>query len=136
MLRAALLALVALATAACSRPAPPPTPQPTVAATVTPPPQPTVDADAADAQDVFLANVNDLTSEVEDLASAKCEELTAETRDNPTEVTEIRGFAATLKRVGTQQAALNTDEVRNALAALDLAVGHLDGALTTCGIKP
>ena len=103
---------------------------------MTPLPQPTVDADAADAQDVFLANVNDLTSEVEDLASAKCEELTAETRDNPTEVTEIRGFAATLKRVGTQQAALNTDEVRNALAALDLAVGHLDGALTTCGIKP
>lgn len=136
MWRAALLALVALATAACSRPAPPPTPQPTAAPTVTVAPQPTVDAEAADVQDEFLANVNDLTSGVEELARAKCEELTAETRDNPTEVTEIHGFAATLKRVGTQQPALNTDEVRSALAALDLAIGHLDGALTTCGIKP
>lgn len=131
-----MLALVALATAACSRPAPPPTPLPTAVATATPALQPTVDAQAADVQDAFLANVNDLTSEVEDLASAKCEELAAETRDNPTVVTEIHGFAATLKRVGGQQPALNTDEVRSALAALDLAIGHLDGALTTCGIKP
>jgi hypothetical protein len=136
--RAASLALFALASAACARPAPPPTPTPlpTVAATVTPAPQPTQDAAAADVQDAFLANVNDLTSEVEDLASSKCDALTAETRDNPTEVTEIRGFAATLKRVGGQQPALNTDEVRAALAALDLAIGHLDGALATCGIKP
>jgi hypothetical protein len=136
--RAASLALFALTAFACARPAPPPTPTPlpTVAATVTAVPQPTQDAEAADVQDAFLANVNDLTSEVEDLASAKCDELSAETRDNPTEVTEIRGFAATLKRVGTQQPALNTDEVRSALAALDLAIGHLDGALTTCGIKP
>ena len=138
MRRAASLALFALTAFACARPAPPPTPTPlpTVAATVTAVPQPTQDAEAADVQDAFLANVNDLTSEVEDLASAKCDELSAETRDNPTEVTEIRGFAATLKRVGTQQPALNTDEVRSALAALDLAIGHLDGALTTCGIKP
>ena len=135
MRRAASLALFALATFACGRPAPPPTPLPTVAATVTPAPQPTQDAEAADVQDAFLANVNDLTSEVEDLASARCEELSAETRDNPTEVTEIRGFAATLKRVGTQQPALNTDEVRSALAALDLAIGHLDSALSMCGIK-
>jgi hypothetical protein len=94
-----------------------------------------VDAEAADVQDAFLANVNDLTSEIEDLAGAKCEELTAETRDNPTAVTEIRGFAATLKRVGSQQPQLNSDEVRSALAALDQAVGHLDGALSACGIK-
>ena len=86
-------------------------------------------------QDAFLANVSDLTSEVEDLASARCEELTAETRDNPTEVTEMRGLAATLKRVGSQQPQLNSDEVRSALAALDQAVGHLDGALSACGIK-
>jgi hypothetical protein len=102
---------------------------------VTPVPQPTVDAEAADVQDAFLANVNDLTAEVEDLASARCEDLTQETRNNPTEVTEIRGFAATLKRVGTDRPALDTDEVRSALAALDLAIGHLDGALSTCGIK-
>ena len=138
MRRAASLAVFALSACACARPAPPPTPTPlpTVAATVTPAAQPTQDAEAADVQDAFLANVNDLTSEVEDLASTRCEELSAETSANPTEVTEIHGFAATLKRVGTQQPALNTDEVRSALAALDLAIGHLDGALTTCGIKP
>ena len=135
MRRAALLAsLLIAADVACARPSPPPTPLPTPPPTVTPAPQPTVDAEAADVQDAFLENVNDLTSEVEDLASGKCDELTAETRENPTEVNQIHGFAATLKRVGAQQAALNTDEVRSALAALDLAVTHLDSVLTTCGI--
>jgi hypothetical protein len=136
MRRAALLALVTLALAACGRPTPAPTPVAAAPPTVTAAPPPTVDAEAADAQDAFLAHVNDLTAEVEDLAGASCEDLMLETRNNPTEVTEIRGFAATLKRVGAEQAALNTDEVRSALAALDLAIGHLDGALATCGIQP
>jgi hypothetical protein len=132
--RAALLALIALA-AGCGRPTPAPTPAVAPATTVTPVPRPTIDPEAADAQDAFLANVNDLTAEVEDLASSRCEELTIETSDNPTELTEIHGFAATLKRVGTQQPALDTDEVRSVLAALDQAISHLDAALSTCGIR-
>ena len=136
MRRGASLALVGLAFVACSRPTPSPTPAPTgtPAPTVTAAPQPTVDAEAADVQDAFLSNVNDLTSEIEELASAHCEDLTVETRNNPNEVPQLHGFAATLKRVGTQQPALNTDEVRLALAGLDTAIGHLDGALNACGI--
>lgn len=98
-------------------------------------PQPTVDAEAGDIQDAFIANVNDLTSEVSDLANAPCEQLTAETAGNPSEVPQIHGFAATLKRVGTQQAALNSDDVRSALDALDMAITQLDSALSACGIK-
>jgi hypothetical protein len=133
--RATLLALLGLILAGCGRPTPAPTPVVAPTPTLSPAPQPTADAEAADTQDAFLENVNDLTAEVEDLASSTCEQLTTETRNNPTEVTEAHGFAATLKRVGTQQPALDTDEVRSALAALDLAISHLDAALSTCGIK-
>jgi hypothetical protein len=142
-----MLAVVWLA--ACARPAPPPTPTlapaPTPAATPVPTttsgPQasptgaPATDPATADIQDAFLENVNDLTAEVESLATLACDDLASETRDNPTEVTEIRGFAATLQRIGTTQAALNTDDVRSALSDLTKAVTQLDVALNTCGIK-
>jgi hypothetical protein len=82
-----------------------------------------------------LQNVNDVTAEVESLAGLSCPDLTAETTDNPTEVTEIHGFAATLQRVGTTQAGLNSDDVRSALSDLSKAVAQLDAALNTCGIK-
>jgi hypothetical protein len=96
---------------------------------------PTVDAARADAQDAFLSNINDLTNEVETLATAQCADLTAETRANPTEVTEIRGFAATLQRVATTQPALDSEDVRSSLADLGQALSQLDAALNTCGIK-
>jgi hypothetical protein len=96
---------------------------------------PTIDATTADVQDAFLTNVNDLTSEVETLATAQCADLTEETRANPTEVTEIRGFAATLQRVATTQPALDNDDVRSAVADLNQALAQLDTALNTCGIK-
>jgi hypothetical protein len=97
---------------------------------------PTIDAATFDVQDAFLTNVNDLTSEVETLATAQCADLTTETRANPTEVTELRGFAATLQRVGGQQPALsNSDDVKSALSDLNQAMSQLDTALSTCGIK-
>ena len=86
-------------------------------------------------QDAFLQNVNDLTAEIENLAGATCDELTTETSNNPTEVTEIHGFAATLQRIGTTQAALATADVRSALSDLMKAVAQLDAALNTCGLK-
>ena len=80
--------------------------------------------------------MNDLTSEVSDLAITPCDQLMALVAANPNEVTQIHGFAATLKRVGGQQAALNTDDVRAALAALDMAISQFDATLGACGIKP
>jgi hypothetical protein len=122
----------------CGPGAPPPTPTPLLP-TATPPPAvtpvPTIDAAAADIQDAFLTNVNDLTSEVETLATAQCADLTAETRANPTEVTEIHGFAATLQRVATTQPGLDSDDVRSSVADLNQAMMQLDAALNTCGIK-
>lgn len=94
-----------------------------------------MDPAAADVQDAFLTNVNDLTSEVETLAGAPCDELKAETTDNPTEVADIHGFASTLQRVGANQPALNSDDIRASLADLDQALNQLDAALNTCGIK-
>jgi len=130
-----VMAAISVSLLACSAPAAAPTlppATPTAAAT----PVPTVDAATMDMQDAFLTNVNDLTSDVETLATAQCADLTTETRANPTEVTEIRGFAATLQRVGGQQPALsNSDDVKSSLSDLTKAMAQLDAALNTCGIK-
>jgi len=107
---------------------------PTPAAAGTP--YPTLDATSNDIQYSFLTNVNDLTSEIEVLAGAPCADLTSETRQNPTEVAEIHGLAATLQRLGTSQAALNDADVKSSLNDLTQALAQLDGTLTTCGIKP
>jgi hypothetical protein len=106
-------------------------PTPTPAAT----PVPTLDAAISDIQDAFLMNVNDLTSDVETLATASCTDLTAETQANPTEVTEMRGFAATMQRLGGSQASLDSDDVRGSLTALSQALSQLDTALKTCNIS-
>ncbi|MBV9578729.1 MAG: hypothetical protein JO057_09080 [Chloroflexi bacterium] len=122
---------------ACRAPAATPTPvvprsTPTAAAT----PVPTVDAQTSDMQNAFVTNVNDLTSDVEGLANAECGDLTAEMQANPTEVTEIHGFAAALQRAGSQQPALSTSgDVQSSLSDLSKALAQLDSALTTCGIK-
>ncbi len=126
-----------LLASACAAPGPPPTPTP-LPPTPTPAvtPYPTLDATTNDVQDAFLSNVNDLTDAVESLAMAQCADLTAETRDNPTEVTEMRGFAATLQRLGTSQPALSTSQdVRSSLDDLSKALQQLDSALSTCGIR-
>ena len=131
-------AAVAVCLAGCGQPSAPPTPLPTATAVRTPTPAvtpvPTLDAATADVQDAFLTNVNDLTSDVETLATAACADVTAEVRANPTEVNDMHGFAATLMRLGATQAALDSDDVRAALGALKLAIGQLDTTLTSCGI--
>jgi hypothetical protein len=139
--RAFAAATACLVCAACgvgaSAPTPVPTlapPTPTAVSAVTP--VPTVDAATFDIQDAFLTNVNDLTSDVETLATAQCADLTSETQANPTELAEMRGFAATLQRVASQQAALNSSEdVRAAVQDLTQALSQLDSTLATCGIK-
>ncbi|HEX8968007.1 MAG TPA: hypothetical protein VF937_09015 [Chloroflexota bacterium] len=132
--------MTAIVLTACGVPSratsPPPTP---TTATLAPPAATavaTLDAESADVQDAFLTNVNDLTDQVGSLASASCADLKSEIDANPTEVGQIHGFASTLQRVGANQAALNTDDVRAALAALSNAITQLDTALNTCGITP
>jgi hypothetical protein len=146
---------------ACSAPQPSPTAGPTVAPTpvATPtfrpavPPTagpatalpaisgqtaPTVDTGTADPVEIevtFLSNVDDLIAEANDLSVFPCPDLTTITRDNPSLVPSLRGFAATLKRVGTSQAVLNTDAVKTALSDLDKSMGQLEGALSLCGIS-
>ena len=114
-----------------------PTPAPAATATAVPnvPPVPTLDAATSDTQDAFLTDLNDLTSDVETLATAGCSDLTAETQANPQELASIRGFAATLQRAAASQAALNSDDVRSSLSDLGKALSQLDTQLATCGIK-
>ena len=137
--RRAEVAALAVILVACAAPTAAPTPAPTrPLPTATPlvTPVPTLDAATFDIQDAFLTNVNDLTSEVETLATAQCADLSAETSANPTEVTEMRGFAATLQRVGGQQPALSSsDDVKSSLSDLSKAMAQLETALKTCGIS-
>jgi hypothetical protein len=79
--------------------------------------------------------VNDLTSDVEILATAECADLTAETTANPTELNQMRSFAATLQRVASSQAALDSDDVRSSVGDLNQALAQLDATLANCGIK-
>lgn len=132
------IALACALSAACGQAAPPPTPTP-VPPTAVPKPAttaaPTLDAATSDIQDAFLTNINDLTSDVENLASAECADLTAETSANPTELAEMRSFAATLQRIASNQTALDSDDVRSAVADLNQALAQLDTTLANCGIK-
>jgi hypothetical protein len=97
---------------------------------------PTLDPQVTDIQYAFLGEVNDLTSDVETLAGASCSDMTAETRAHPTELAQMRGYAATLQRVAGNQAALDSDDVRSAVSDLTKAIAQLDAALTRCGIPP
>lgn len=133
-------ALLCVAGCACSPGTSSTTPAATPrAATATPAPRatpvPTLDATTSGIQDAFIANVNDLTSDVETLANAQCADLTAEARANPTELADMHNFAATLQRVATSQSALDSDDVRSSLSDLSKAMSQLDATLATCGIK-
>ena len=130
--------VVCVVCTACGLGTAPATPTPVVP-TATPVPKatpvPTLDPTTSDIQDAFLTNLNDLTSDVETLATAQCADLTTETNANPTELAELRGFAATLQRAGSNQAALDSDDVRSSLSDLSKALAQLDTTLATCGIK-
>jgi hypothetical protein len=138
---AAAVTVVSCATSS----APSPTQAAVPTATVAPPalpepahPEPTLDpasVDQAEIENAFLSNVDDVIAEAADLAATPCAELTAMTRDNPGMLPTIRGFAATLKRLGTSQAVLDTEPVKTALSDLDRSMGELEGALSVCGIS-
>jgi hypothetical protein len=147
----ALAALWLSALTGCGTPAPAPTPTPPAAptATLAPTPNPTAvvqpraqatldtsGASSADVENAFLGNVDDVIAEAADLTVTPCADLTQVTRDNPMLLPSVRGFAAALKRVAASQAVLNTDAVKVALADLDHSMGELEGALSSCGIKP
>lgn len=123
------LLIVGVLLAACGAPAVAPTPSPTPAAT----PVPTLDAQVTDVQYGFLSNVNDLTSDVEGLATSSCADMATELQANPTEVADMRSLASTVQRVGSSQPALDSNDVRSALADLSKAVSQLDAAVSACG---
>jgi hypothetical protein len=151
---AVAVALAVVATASCGGPTPsptaPPAVVPTVAAAPTAPtiaatsaaapkpagatPTPAATANANDVEAAFLSNVDDLIADATDLAVTPCDDLVAHARQNPNLVSSIHGFAATLKRASTNQSALDTDNVKAAIADLDQTMNQLDGALTACGI--
>jgi ABC-type sugar transport system substrate-binding protein len=132
---------VALAVSACARPAPAPTPTPipptptAVAAQAQPTRDPTGAASPADVENAFLSNIDDLIAEAADLTVTPCPDLTQVTVDNPNLLASVHGFAAAAKRLGANQAVLNTDAVKNELSDLDHSIGELDAALSLCGIK-
>jgi hypothetical protein len=136
-----LLGLVAVGLTACSALAPSPTPTPVPAPTATAAPaaaQPTADLggeDSSAVENAFLSNVDDLIAEANDLTATPCADLKQMTSDNPSLLPSLRGFTATMKRVATAQAVLNTDNVKSALADLDHTMGALEGALSQCGIS-
>jgi hypothetical protein len=130
-------AALTLALVACSAPTPAPTAVPTTIPNPVAGPQATLDpaVDPAEVEDAFLSDVGDLIAEADYLAAAPCDDLVAITRGNPNAVRSIRGFAVALKNVGKQQAVLDTDAVRSAVANLDHSMGELEGALSLCGIS-
>jgi hypothetical protein len=140
--RSLSLALLAFGIAGCRAAAPPPTPIPVPTATAVPQPsgtqaQPTIDlstADPATIENAFLSNIDDLIAEANDLTATPCPDLTQVTHDNPELLPSLRGFAATMKRVGSSRAVLDTDNVKVALDDLDHTMGALEGALSVCKI--
>ena len=139
-----VVALVATALlAACGSPSAAPTPGPTAAPTPAASPaagpttpSATVDpsAEPSGIEDAFLSDVDDLIAEATDLAVTPCDDLVMVVQQNPQLVPSLRGYAATVKRVSANQAVLNTDAVKSAVADLDKTMGQLEGALSLCGI--
>jgi hypothetical protein len=130
-----MLLALSLIASACGAPSPSATPTPAPSPTPAATPVPTLDAQVADIQYAFLSNVNDLTSDVEGLAMSSCADIATTVRANPTEVSDVHGFAASVQRVGSSQPALDNDDVRSALADLSNAMQQLDAALAACGIS-
>jgi hypothetical protein len=136
-----LFGLVAVGVVGCSAvvPTPTPTPVPVPTATAAPAPaQPTADLggeNSSDVENAFLSNIDDLIAEANDLTATPCDDLKQVTTDNPSLLPSLRGFTATMKRVATAQAVLNTDNVKTALGDLDQTMGALEGALSQCGIS-
>jgi hypothetical protein len=70
------------------------------------------------------------------MAEASCDELKQAVKEDPNVFRSVRGYGATLKRIAAQSPDLGEDEeVKAALAELDVSMGQLDGALSLCGIS-
>jgi hypothetical protein len=90
-----------------------------------------LDEDASDVIDSFMVSVLDVAEQAAVFADLSCNELATLTR----EVSGLRGFAATLKRLADQEPDLDSPEVRAVVSDLDTALGQLNGALSLCGIS-
>ena len=128
--------VLVLVLSACGAPAPPPTPVPTSVPTAVPSPTASTPGEApSDVENAFLSDVDDLIGEATDLSVTPCDDLTVIVRQNPNLLPSIKGFAATMKRASTNQAALNSQAVKSAMDDLDKSISQLDGALSQCGIS-
>lgn len=116
-------------------------PAPNVAATATAVAESAepVDPDSVDPGELeaaFVSSVDDLVAQTADLARQPCGDLSQAATANPALFASLRGYANTLKRVGTSNPDLDTDTVKSALSELDRSMGLLQGALSLCGINP
>jgi hypothetical protein len=135
--RALACLLAAACTLACSGAGP--APKPTIALP-TPFPTPVQNAapgfgeEAADVEAAFRAEVQQAIDMAHFLAGAPCDRLEGAIKQDPTPVTGLRAYAATLKSVAAQDQALDLPTTPYVLGQLDDAMEELDQALTSCGI--
>jgi hypothetical protein len=136
-LRALICLLAVVCTLACSgaRPAPKPT---TALPTRFPTPSqnaaPGFGEEAADVEAAFRSEVQQATDTAHFLAGAPCDRLAGSIKEDPTLVTGLRAYAATLKRVAARDQALDLPATPYVLAPLDYAMDELDRTLASCGI--
>jgi hypothetical protein len=135
--RALASLLAAACTLACSGAGP--APKPTIALP-TPFPTPIQNAaprfgeQAADVEAAFRAEVEQATDLAHFLAGTPCDRLDGAIRQDPTLVTGLRAYAATLRRIAAEDQALDLPTTPYVLGQLDDAMEELDQALTSCGI--
>jgi hypothetical protein len=112
-----------------------PAPAPAPAASPSPVPATELDEDAAAVVDAFMGNVIDVGQQIANSSDLSCDELRTLMRDNPSEITSLLRFAASLQRIADQEPVLEQPEVQVLLEELDGAVAQLNGALSLCGIS-
>jgi hypothetical protein len=136
--RRELACLVVLACVlACSRPEP--SPRPT---TAFPTPFPTPSQNAAvrfgeepsDVEETFRAEVEQITEDAQLLAAASCDRLAGAVREDPSLVSGLRAYAATLKSIAAQDQALDRPGTPYFLSMMEDALAELDHTLASCGI--
>ena len=110
-------------------------PEPSPSPAASPLPASEMNEDTAEVSDAFLADVVGLVEQALFLSSLPCDELSSVAQATPAEISGLRGFSGTLKRLSEQEPALDTPAVQAGIADLDVAMGQLEGALTLCNIE-
>jgi hypothetical protein len=133
--------LFILLAGACASPAPTPTPPRATLILPTPIPSPSQNAAAQFQEDpdeveaAFHAEVEQIIAQAQFLTSAPCDRVSGAITQDPSLVTRLKGFAATLKRIAPKDQALDRQGTPFLLKRMDDALGELDQKLGSCGIS-